>query len=461
MAIVLTAMSVFVYFRVRTTLTNSTDESLRAQVGEAHDRLSRGEPQVLDPNEPDSVIASVFDGQGHLLAHSRGGTTTLLTSADFARAQQGTVLRTRGNVVGLPGEWRVLGTHSALGRSPIVVAVATPLSQRDAALHHLLTQLGLSLPFALLLASIAGYGLTALALRPVEAMRLRAGEISAEKPGKRLPIPRARDEVSRLATTLNEMLDRVEKALTHERRLVADASHELRTPLAMLKAQLELALSRKRSVEELEKAVRSAASETDQLAELAEGLLFLARSDQGPLPLDRERVAVVGLLDDVCRHFAGHLETQGRTIEVLSAPDTDAYADPTRLAQALSNLVQNALVHGAGKVGLSAKVVARCVELHVVDAGSGFPPEFLPKAFDRFSRADQARSQGGTGLGLAIVELIARAHGGSAHAANSRDGGADVWMRIPVDSQGESIRDASGQVPDSTAPGGGAPGRCD
>jgi two-component system, OmpR family, sensor kinase len=440
MAIVLAAMSVFVYLRVRTTLTNSIDQSLQAQIGEVNDRLSRGETQVLDPNEPDSVIASVFDRQGHLLAHSRGGAKPLLTSADFGRAQMGTVMRTRGGLVGLQGEWRVLGTHSALGGQPIVVAVATPLAQRDTALHHLLIQLGVSVPFALLLAAIAGYGLTALALRPVEDMRSRAGEISAETPGKRLRIPPAQDEVSSLAITLNKMLDRVETALEHERRLVADASHELRTPLAMLKAELDLALSRKRSIEELEKAVRSAAGETDHLAGLAEDLLFLARSDQGPIALEREHLEVEELLQGVGKRFVGRAEGSNRTIEVVSAPDTQLYADRARLEQALGNLVQNALIHGAGKIGLSAKVDRRCVELHVVDEGSGFSQQFLGTAFERFSRADKSRSQRGTGLGLAIVERIAQAHGGDAHVATCDGVGADVWISIPMDSDNDQVR---------------------
>ena len=111
-------------------------------------------------------------------------------------------------------------------------------------------------------------------------------------------------------------------------------------------------------------------------------------------------------------------------------------ADPDRLAQAITNLVDNALVHGAGPIVLSAIERRDSVELHVVDSGGGFSEEFLPRAFDRFSRADEARGQGGTGLGLSIAELIAAAHGGRAGAANRSEGGADVWLAIPRAAKG-------------------------
>ena len=138
---------------------------------------------------------------------------------------------------------------------------------------------------ALLLASLAGYGVASSALRPVEAMRRRAAEISASEPGRRLPVPRSRDEVERLGETLNEMLARLEGAIERERTFVSDASHELRTPLAILKAELELAMRSARSPEELEAAIRSAAEETDRLAQLADDLLVVARAEEGRLPV--------------------------------------------------------------------------------------------------------------------------------------------------------------------------------
>jgi signal transduction histidine kinase len=291
-------------------------------------------------------------------------------------------------------------------------------------------------PLALLLASLAGYGLAAAALRPVEAMRRRAAAVSATEPG-RLPVPSGRDEISRLAMTLNEMLGRLEAAFEHERRFVANASHELRTPLAMLRTELELALRRPRSHDELEAALRSAAQETNRLSQLAEDLLLIARVDQGGLPIRAERVAAEELLATVAERFTRTARERGQEVEVRSAR-AFVDADPLRVEQALANLVENALSHGGGPIDLFAVERDDVVELHVADAGPGFADGFLDRAFDRFSRADDARSAGGSGLGLSIVALIAQAHGGSAGASNRPAGGADVWLALPRAARGSA-----------------------
>jgi two-component system, OmpR family, sensor kinase len=230
--------------------------------------------------------------------------------------------------------------------------------------------------------------------------------------------------------TLNEMLARLEAAFEHERRFVADASHELRTPLALLRAEIDVTLRRPRTAEELESTLRSAGEETERLSRLTEGLLLIARADQGLLPIRPETVAAESVLATVAGRFANAGRALGRTIAV---EDSEAVveADPERVAQALGNLVDNALAHGRGPIVLFAVENGTAVELHVADDGEGFPAPFLPRAFDRFSRADEARGRGGTGLGLSIVDLVARAHGGSAGAANRPQGGADVWLSLP------------------------------
>src|SRR5207248_6749356 len=285
------------------------------------------------------------------------------------------------------------------------------------------------LPLALLAACLGGYALAAGALRPVEVLRRRAEAVTAGEPS-RLPVPPAGDEVSRLAQTLNDTLARLQAAFEHERRFVADASHELRTPLALLRTELDLALRRPRSREELESALRSAAEETQRLSRLADDLLLIARADQGSLPVRLEVVAASDLLADAATRFAGRADQLGRKLR-LAHTAIDVEADPLRVGQALANLVDNALTHGEGTVELAAEERNGFVELHVRDEGSGLPDDFRSRAFDRFSRADEARSRGGSGLGLSIVELVARAHGGAAGVANSPSGGADVWIALP------------------------------
>jgi signal transduction histidine kinase len=227
--------------------------------------------------------------------------------------------------------------------------------------------------------------------------------------------------VSRLGETLNEMLSRLEEGLARERRFVSDASHQLRTPLALLKTELELALRRARSREELEQTMRSAVESAERLTRLADDLLLLARAEEGRIPLKAEQTDVADVLLQVAGRFGVEVDADPLVIS----------ADRLRLEQALTNLVDNALRHGGGNVTITARVRNGTAELHVLDEGPGFPEDFLDRAFERFSRFDAAAVDG-SGLGLAIVETIARAHDGRAHAANRPEGGADVWLALPL-----------------------------
>jgi signal transduction histidine kinase len=177
--------------------------------------------------------------------------------------------------------------------------------------------------------------------------------------------------------------------------------------------------------------LRSAKEETDRLADLAEDLLVIARADQGALPVRMAPTPAQDVLDEVAERFEVQAQSRDRRIVVDPAGDLRLHCDPARVAQALGNLVDNALQHGQGDVTLAARQQNGQVELHVLDRGDGFPPAFLPRAFQRFSRAQEGRSGHGTGLGLAIVEAIAQAHGGSAAAANRPEGGSDVWFTVP------------------------------
>jgi signal transduction histidine kinase len=311
-----------------------------------------------------------------------------------------------------------------------VVVVGTSTEARGESLTDLLQLLLLGGPVALLLASVAAYGVAAGALKPVEEMRSQAAEISAAEPDKRLPVPPSRDEIARLGATLNEMLERLGEALEHERAFVADASHELRTPLAILRTELELALAEGRSPEELRDAIASAAEETDRLTQLSEDLLTIAQTERGELPLKLSKVELREMLAGVNRRFSGRAGAAGRMIRVVGEP-TEIVADRLRLDQAIGSMVDNALRYGSGQVTLSVRGTEQGAEIHVVDQGGGFPEKFLGRAFERFSRASPSRRDGGSGLGLAIVRTVARAHGGEAHAANGEEG-ADVWLTLPL-----------------------------
>jgi len=435
MAAVLTATGAFVYLRLGRSLDEALNQGLSARADDvaalarqAEAGLREGGGRLVGGEES---FAQVIDERGAVIDATPQVPARLLSDGELARARRGTVLVDRSGDGDLTDPVRLLATPVRAQDQELVIVVGTALDDRNDALGSLRTQLFLGGPIALLLASLAGYALSAAALRPVESMRRRAEAISAAQAGSRLPVPRARDEVSRLGETLNAMLARLEEALARERRFVSDASHELRTPLALLRTELELALRRPRSADELERAVRSAAEESERLAQLAEDLLVIARSDQGELPLRASRVSVREVLAAVAERYVSRAREAGREIAVDAGPGVTLVADELRLAQALGNLVENALRYGTGTIGLVALERDGSVELHVTDEGPGFPPAFLPRAFERFSRADEARGRGGAGLGLAIVEVIARAHGGTAGAGNRSGHGADVWLALP------------------------------
>lgn len=437
MAIVLAGTGWFLYARLGSHLSVALDRelSVRAQdlgvlVRERDGSLAAASRSRFV--ERGQSYAQLLDGRGRVVDATRPlGDTPILRAGELRAALHEPLFANRGAVPGLDEPSRLLATPVERGGRRLVLVVGATRQDRAETLASLRDELLVAGPVALLLASLAGYFLAGLSLRPVESMRRRAEAISAETPGERLPVPPTRDELHRLGETLNEMLARLEDALQRERDFVADAGHELRTPLALLRTELELALRHGDSVEELQEAVRRSSEEVDRLAQLAEDMLLIARSDRGRLPLHVKRLEVSELLGAVGSRFGWRAEDAGRTLAVEATAGLAVDADRLRVEQALGNLVDNALRHGKGKVELSAATVDGAVEIHVTDEGPGFPPDFLAQAFERFTRADPGRGRGGAGLGLSIARAIARAHGGSAEAVSSQ-AGTDVWLRLPA-----------------------------
>ena len=415
MAIVLAAVGLFVYSRVRSDLDRALDNDLRSR-GQALSALAQRGGPVRTTSTADAFADFVGPGgRSQLLSPDQ-----LALAADHARFFDVSRVPRQdesGRVLALPL------------RNGILVVGAT-LEQRNDTLTSLKAAFLVGGPIALILMSFGGYLLAGAALRPIESMRRRAAVISASSLNERLPVPPADDEVARLGRTLNEMLARLEDGLERERRFVADASHELRTPLATLRAELELALRRSRTTQEFENSIRSAAEETDRLSRIADDLLILARAEQGELRLRREPTDVVDVVEKVRDRFDARAELEGRALSVEADEAPVAEVDRLRVEQALGNLVDNAFEHGRGPITITAGRRNASVELHVLDEGPGLPPDFRDHAFKAFTRATP--SGNGSGLGLAIVETIARAHDGSAGAKLRPDGGADVWIRLPL-----------------------------
>ena len=387
--------------------------------------LLQDKQQLPELRETGGAFAQLIDpATGAVLDATPGYATALLSREELGSATAAPLL-----IDDLDGA-RLLASPVET-RPPAVLVVGSSLSQRNGALTTLSELLFIGGPIMLVLTCLAGYALAARALAPVEKMSVQAAHISGAPQGERLPVPEANDELHRLGETLNAMLSRLEDAIARERAFVADAGHELRTPLAILKLELELALESDSPREELQMRLRSVAEEVDRLAKLAQDLLVIARAEQGRMPLSKQHIEAQEVLSAVADRFATAASGRGRTVELEDANGLALEADPERLEQALTNMVSNALRHADGTVLLRAEEHDGGVEFHVLDQGDGFEPGFLPRAFERFARADSSRSGAGAGLGLSIVQVIAEAHGGSASAANREDGGADVWLSLP------------------------------
>jgi two-component system OmpR family sensor kinase len=436
MAAVLAATGLFLYLSVRGDLDQTIAQGLRSRSGDISALVQQADDGLKGPANRRAAgsgpgFAQILERSGRVFDATPGSGRPLLRPAELRASQGGPTSFERVAPAPVPGRARLLATPIHAQGRDLTVVTGTSLADRDKALAELGTRLLIGGPVALLLASLAGYGLATAALRPVEAMRVRAAAISPEELHQRLPLARNRDELHRLGATLNSMLARLEAGQARERSFVADASHELRSPLAMLTTELELIARDRPTGEQLDGAVGSAIAEAGRLGQLTSDLLVLAQADSDGIPIATERLSVAGLVADVGRRYPAVL--------VDELPELELEADPRRLEQALGNMVENALNHGAGPVRIGARAHAGQVELHVRDSGPGFPPGFLGRAFERFARADGGRGTGGTGLGLAIVAAIAAGHGGSAHAANRSGSGADVWIAIPLRASGNPV----------------------
>lgn len=434
MSVVLVIAGWLVYAHVASDLDRSLDQQLRSRAQDVSALVRRNgslESTGGTLVERGESFAELIGPKGAVLDSTHPlGSTAVLTPAALTRARARAVFVDVRPLPGLSEATRALALPLVRADQRLVLVVGATRENRNDTLRSLLNAFLVGGPIALVLASLAAFALAGAALRPIEEMRRRAADISASSLDDRLPVPDTSDEVARLGQTLNEMLARIGDGLARERRFVADASHELRTPLALLKTELELALRHARSREELEAAIRAAAADTERLARLADDLLLLARAEQGRVPLRREQIDVSDLLSTVAGRFRAEAQAQRRELSIDPAEPLVVAADRTLLEQALGNMVDNALRHGAGPVTLRADRRNGSAELHVLDRGAGFPPGFLGLAFERFSRGRKAGGPDGSGLGLAIVETIAEAHDGRAVAANRPDGGADVGILL-------------------------------
>ena len=419
MTILLVGLGILAYRWMDAALLDEVDSGLRFRAAAAAPSGTTGMVPV-GPNNPDPRLQESYEAFGQLLTRdgqvlraTAGYRMPLLTPNQVAGLIRPTFLDR--HVPNLSGPVRLLAVP--VGTNVLVVGAS--LSDRSDALRRLSEVFVIGGPVAIALAWLTSWAVAGWALHPVERMRQQASAITASGLDRRLTVPRARDELNRLARTLNDMLGRLDSSLARERTFLEQASHELRTPLAALRAEVDLSLRRRRNAAELTAALHSVSQEIDRLTQLAEDLLLLARAADGRLPLHRQVIPLRDTLESTASLFAARALDSGITLDV-DATDATLDADPLRIRQAVVNLLDNALRHTprGGNVRLTGAADDTAVRIAVSDTGPGIPDIDAPSP---------------AGLGLRIVRAVAASHQGTVHISRNGAGGATVELTLPRD----------------------------
>jgi signal transduction histidine kinase len=375
----------------------------------------------------DDVLVQVLGGTGEVLA----ATPNAAGRPALAHLAPGDA---REIAVPFDDDGYLAVSSTASGERTVVVGHSLDAVEESTRLLAVLLAIGL--PALLLAVGATIWRVVGRALAPVDAIRAEVDAISAAELHRRVPQPAATDEVGRLASTMNRMLDRLERARTRERRFVADASHELRSPIAAIRQQAEVALAHPGRLPEGELA-RTAHAESLRMQALVDDLLLLAQADEHVLPLRRRPVDLDDLVLAEARRVragAGLRDPAELLVDTSGVTAARVAGDPTALRRVLRNLGDNAARHAAHRIAFELVERDGRAELHVDDDGPGVPAADRFRIFERFVRLDDARVRtgGGSGLGLAIVAEVVAAHGGTAGVADGWLGGTRVTVRLPL-----------------------------
>lgn len=440
LALIIVALGMFLGYRLRADLVDGLDQTLVTRAQQISLALGSGDFEdigdvKLSGLPSGNAIAQILDADGRVVqtAGDPDPGKPLVSGAVIRAAGRGSV---RGQVQIHHGEdsepYRYLAVRLSGDR---ILVLGTPMETIEAAVRRLVILLAVGVPGALALAGAGGFLLASRALRPIDRMTRTAASIGSDDLSARLHAPAIHDEVGRLATTLNQMLARLQAAIEEQRRFTADASHELRTPLSIMQAEIDVALRSPDVSAEGQAALQSTGEEVQRMTRVVEDLLLLARADEGVLELSLAPVDLAEVAAEVAERFRPQAQDKGVTIVADTPLSAMVWGDQERLRRLISNLVGNAVKYtpAGGRIDVVAVADTHWVRLEVADTGVGIAPEALPHVFDRFFRADTARSRadGGAGLGLAISLWIAKAHGGSIDVQSQISRGSRFIVRLP------------------------------
>jgi heavy metal sensor kinase len=448
--VVLALFGGLIYGIVRARLIRHHDQALRDAAANVAVVLESGRDGALSPHARQEL-----DESGTLiLVHEIGPERRVLYRSPRGSA---VIAAIEGHepTVGREGSWftnlqvrgSLLRAYSMVrpseGGAPRLIHVIDSLGDVANALEGLRFWLFLMAPLAVLISGAVGYWLAGRALAPVDEVTRLAREIEASRLSQRLPVPKARDEIGRLVETFNQMISRLETSFATMKRFTADASHELRGPLATMRGAIDVALSRPREAAEYREVLASVGEDVDRLRAITEDLLVLARADAGRVQMEKAPVRLDVLAGEVAESLRPVAEEMNVRLTQAASASVTVLGDERWLRQLVVNLLDNAVkftsaappLDGPAAVTVLVAATDGSARLSVADSGPGIPNEALGRIFERFFRADDARSHSGvpgSGLGLAVAAWIVEAHGGSITASNRPEGGSLFSVHLPL-----------------------------
>ena len=439
----LVAFALVIYYAAATSFHERQDESLRStaqtvasayveEIGEMQSLTKAGEVVLAELTFPNRYV-QIINSNGQPIASSRnfsGNLTVPSSTLDQTRKQNvGSVTVNGLRVVIVP-----VSADPNLG----FAAVAEPLSVIEEGLGQLRRALFAGVPLVLLLASLGGGFLARKSLAPIASMNSQTQRISAESLSLRLDVTNPRDELGRLAVTINDLLSRLESSFNEQQRFIADASHELRTPLAVLRGETEVALGKTRNVEEYQESLTLIQEEAERLSRIVEDLFILARQPiESPARMIKEPISLSEVVKDCARAAQVLAVRKGVRLNLENDSTSIAFkGDEELIKRMILNLLDNAVKYTpeGGEISLALARQNGSAEIVVRDTGIGISKTDQHRVFDRFYRVDKARSRtlGGAGLGLSIVRCIVEAHGGQIRIESTPRHGSTFTVSLPL-----------------------------
>ena len=445
LAVLLTALSAGVYVYLSQSLYRNLDNSLELRSTQLCsfptilESISQGEFQ----EELGEIVILCFYADNQSVQWSPPGISIPLSHEFISQAIAGTGLFTA--IQTAEGEGlRLLAVPVNLGPPgptpslpPSLLIIARSTKQIDQALAGLVRTLLIAVPLALALAAGGGIFLARRALKPVDEIARTAQEIEESDLSRRINV-NTKDELGRLAATLNEMIGRLEKAFQRQKQFTSDASHELRAPLAVIEAESTLALQKERPSSDYQRSLENISQETRRMSSLIDQLLTLARADAGKEQWNFAEIDLGKLISNLSTDAEILCQEKGLNFQLGQTHDLVVKGDEARLRELFMNVLDNAIRYtpALGTVSLSLRRDGQMAVVAITDTGVGIPAEDIPFIFERFYRVDKSRSraEGGSGLGLAICRHIVEAHGGKIEVESQVGVGSTFSVWLPLQS---------------------------